>query len=325
MNEVGVINLKNHENKIRSYSDDQLILKTENLVREEREMLTMILHHLREIERRRLFSKLQFTSLFDYAVKKLGYSEDQAGRRIAAMRLLKDLPEIEAKLNSGALTLTHLGLAQTLFRKESKAGVKSFTKEEKIKLLEQIENQPTRAAEKIVMAESSQPEMFISEKVRALSAKLNEVRFVASDELLKKIEQLKGLRAHSKLGLSMADLFGELCDLGLKEWSPAMPRTLRSSKIPDQELFESQGASPAAPRVTGRYIPAAIKRAIWQKAEGKCENCDSTYALEVDHILPFAKGGSKNQTNLRLLCRNCNQRAAIESFGIKKIENFLRL
>ena len=70
-------------------TDSNLVNRTVTLVREEREILTALLHHFREIERRRLFSALGFKSLFDMAVHKFGYSEDQAYRRIVAARLLK--------------------------------------------------------------------------------------------------------------------------------------------------------------------------------------------------------------------------------------------
>ncbi len=101
---------------LRKISDPELLANTEKLARQEREILTRVLHHLREIERRRLFSALGYKSLFEYAVKRLGYSDDQAGRRIAAMRLLQEIPEIESKIESGALTLTNIGMAQSLFR-----------------------------------------------------------------------------------------------------------------------------------------------------------------------------------------------------------------
>ena len=99
-------------------NDSTLIETTEKLVREERELLTKVLHHLREIERRRLFSSLGFKSLFDFAVRQLGYSEDQAYRRISAMRLLKEIPELEAKIESGEISLTHISLAHSLFKQE---------------------------------------------------------------------------------------------------------------------------------------------------------------------------------------------------------------
>ncbi|PWU15627.1 MAG: hypothetical protein C5B49_11520 [Bdellovibrio sp.] len=97
--------------RLGSLSDSALLENTQTLVKQERELLTEILHHLKEIENRRLFSSLGYKSLFDYAVKHLQYSEDQAARRISAMKLLKELPEIEEKIELGSLTLANLSMA----------------------------------------------------------------------------------------------------------------------------------------------------------------------------------------------------------------------
>ncbi|MES2965761.1 MAG: hypothetical protein V4760_17905, partial [Bdellovibrionota bacterium] len=117
--------------------DDVVDQKLLQLVRTEREVLTDVLQHLQEVDRRRLYSKHKFPSLFGYATKRLGYSEDQAGRRISAMRLLKELPAIESKIESGALTLSHLVRAQSMFRREKKADRKR-TSVQKIELLTMI-------------------------------------------------------------------------------------------------------------------------------------------------------------------------------------------
>ena len=69
----------------------------------------------------------------------------------------------------------------------------------------------------------------------------------------------------------------------------------------------------------GRYIPKKVRSAVWEEAKGRCAICGSTDFLELDHIKPFALGGDNNHKNIRLLCRNCNQRQAIKSFGVKKI------
>jgi hypothetical protein len=98
---------------LRSLSDKELLAATERLVQEERSLITEVLRHLREIETRKLYSELGCKSLFDYAVKKLGYAEAQAFRRINAMRLLKDLPEIEQKIDQGVINLTSLSLASS--------------------------------------------------------------------------------------------------------------------------------------------------------------------------------------------------------------------
>ena len=71
---------------IRSLSDQGLHVKLQSLAKKERELLTETLKHLREAERRRLYSVFKRGSLFEYTVKDLGYSEDQAFRRIQAMR-----------------------------------------------------------------------------------------------------------------------------------------------------------------------------------------------------------------------------------------------
>ncbi|MBX9766475.1 MAG: hypothetical protein K2X47_04310, partial [Bdellovibrionales bacterium] len=65
---------------LKSLKDEVLLANIKKLVAQEREILTSVLHHLREVERRRLFSSLGFSSLYSYAVGALGYSEDQAYR-----------------------------------------------------------------------------------------------------------------------------------------------------------------------------------------------------------------------------------------------------
>src|SRR6476620_6168878 len=105
--------------KLHALSDKELLKSTKALVARERTLLTEILHHLREVERRRLFSELGRQSLFDYAVRELGYSEDQAYRRINAMRLLKEMPQIEGKIADGSLTLSSLSVAGSMFKAEA--------------------------------------------------------------------------------------------------------------------------------------------------------------------------------------------------------------
>lgn len=38
----------------------------------------------------------------------------------------------------------------------------------------------------------------------------------------------------------------------------------------------------------------------------KCAICNTTKELEIDHIIPFSKGGNDDLSNLQLLCRTCN-------------------
>lgn len=95
----------------------------------------------------------------------------------------------------------------------------------------------------------------------------------------------------------------KLADLGLKEWdNTAAPR--------DRERQKSESQ-------------AGIRREVFRR-DRSCTNCGSTFALETDHRIAKAMGGPSTLGNLRLLCRNCNQRAAIESYGMKQMGRYLR-
>jgi 5-methylcytosine-specific restriction endonuclease McrA len=56
-----------------------------------------------------------------------------------------------------------------------------------------------------------------------------------------------------------------------------------------------------------RFISSAVKQKVWERDKGKCVLCGSTIDLEYDHDIPFSKGGSNSEENIRLLCRRCNR------------------
>lgn len=289
----------------------------------ERELLIVILHHLREIERRRLFAVYRRASLHEYAVKELGYSDDQACRRISAMRLMKELPEIEEKIAAGSLTLSNLGMAHSLFRSEAKepalaAGAKptvrnleahGFSKSEKLEILTSLEGKSAREAKRVVLANVTAPEKVFAERVHPLNTHLDQIQIAVPIELTKKLERLKGLKAHQHPCLDLAKLIELMADLALEAWDPAREPSLKRE-------------SPATSRVVSRYVAAATRRTVWKQGERKCQGCDSTQGLQIDHRKPYAKGGETREDNLRLLCRSCNQRAAIEQFGLRKMESY---
>ena len=67
-----------------------------------------------------------------------------------------------------------------------------------------------------------------------------------------------------------------------------------------------------------RYIPVETKRAVLKRSGHKCEmkGCSERKHLEFDHIKPFALGGDRSSSNIRLICRAHNQRRSIQTFGI---------
>lgn len=338
--------------ELRQISDEALLQNTSALVARERELVAEILRHLQEIERRRLFSELGYSSLFVYCVQALGFSEDQAQRRIAAMRLMNQLPQIEEKVESGALTLSNLSRAASHFRQE-----KISTPEEKVRVLESLEHKSAREAERIILAQSKEPQKLVRDQVRPLTEELVEIRFTAPRYLQEKLAKLQALRAHKPGSETLAGLIDQLCELALVEWDPrAQEGEASGSKARGQAAkaqaarrargqetasdTRDQTASPQPPPATSkvkapppgpatskvrlRHIPAKVRRQIWRRDQGRCQQCGSEHALQLDHKLPFACGGDHSPENLRLLCRNCNQRAAIVRFGPEKMEAHLQ-
>lgn len=54
-------------------------------------------------------------------------------------------------------------------------------------------------------------------------------------------------------------------------------------------------------------IPDAIKMAVWQRDNGRCQRCGSNYELQFDHIIPISLGGANTLENLQILCGKCNR------------------
>jgi hypothetical protein len=56
-----------------------------------------------------------------------------------------------------------------------------------------------------------------------------------------------------------------------------------------------------------RPIPDDVKLLVWARDQARCVKCGATVELHFDHIIPLAKGGSDEASNIQLLCRRCNQ------------------
>jgi 5-methylcytosine-specific restriction endonuclease McrA len=365
----------------KSLSNDALLQNTQALVTEERKLTNEILWHLHEIQERRLYAEKGYASLFEYAVQALRYSEAAAGRRIAAMRLLVDVPEIENALQQGEITLSTLSTVQSFIqRKNSNRDGKPVSKAEKKELVLSLQGKSKRECEKALF-ELDPAAALPKERERVASATQTEIRFVADDELMQKLQSIKELDSHVLSNPSYLKLFHRIADIALKELDPLSktkratsttpnhtlnaskhslptskiasalkPENVGSSNTPgtahscDSDISHSSDSSnanhsqpmtpPAELKKTAnpRYVPAAIRREIWKRDQGRCAykspegmRCTSRFALQIDHITPIAWDGKNEPSNLQLLCREHNRLKAVAQIGPTVMSRYMRL
>jgi len=95
---------------LHSVSDSDLLSRMPGLVLAERAAIAEVIEHLIEIDRRELYLDQACSSLYRYCMDRLGYSEDEARRRVRVARLARKLPRVLEELRSGAMNLTGLFL-----------------------------------------------------------------------------------------------------------------------------------------------------------------------------------------------------------------------
>ncbi len=57
-------------------------------------------------------------------------------------------------------------------------------------------------------------------------------------------------------------------------------------------------------------IPSSVRKYVFERDNYCCQSCGKTNEetqLTIDHIIPLAKGGSNDLSNLQTLCFKCNR------------------
>jgi 5-methylcytosine-specific restriction endonuclease McrA len=170
------------------------------------------------------------------------------------------------------------------------------------------------------------------------------VQFTAGDEYVKLVEKAQALLSHSAERVPLDELHlramrAFVADLERKKRAatkrpaagaaratrnPAEQnrRAARELPVEPNVIAEVGKATPQQPRQRGRRVPAAVRRAVLERDQGRCayfdpsgQRCRETSRLELHHLKPFAKGGEQTVANLALRCSAHNALAAEQDFG----------
>lgn len=176
------------------------------------------------------------------------------------------------------------------------------------------------------------------------------VHITLKKDTLTKIEKIKGLLAHrlmkdNKKQIDLDELINYLSDVAIEklEKKKFAVNTQQQQQQDNQNINNDTsktddkhnnnnnnndkiiGLNIISNNVNNRNFCAGAKREIYIRAKGQCEICGSVHKLEIDHIKPFALGGRSDADNGRLVCSNCNKRAAIKVYGNSKMDQYIKL
>ena len=95
---------------LKSLSDNELLNGLSKLVKQEHNLTLEILLHITEVEDRKIYRVLGYSSMFVYCTEGLGYAESSANRRIYAARAIRKCPDAYRDLKNHRVNLGTLAL-----------------------------------------------------------------------------------------------------------------------------------------------------------------------------------------------------------------------
>ena len=331
-------------------SDDELLAEVARLAASERTATVRLIAALAEVDGRRLYLGQGCSSLFGYCTRVLHFSEHAAYGRIEGARAARRWPSVLGMLESGALTLTSLSLLVPHLSDENHEAVLSRARYRSKREVEEIaaalrprpdvpslirrlpqpagrveshtgtalpahlpEFRPSSTLTTVVppgplprcprsTPSASPARRPVSPAVVApLSTERYKLQVTVSRQTRDKLRRVQDLIRHSVPSGDLAEVLDRALDLLLAD----LERRRLAATLHPQPA--------AAPRPGSRHIPAAVRRAVWRRDEGRCafirggRRCDERTFIQFHHVRPFEAGGGATEDNIQLRCRAHNQ------------------
>jgi 5-methylcytosine-specific restriction endonuclease McrA len=336
---------------MKSYSrshltDPGLLSVAATRVSLDRDTTAELLADLGEIDARKLYVPAGYDSMYGFCVHELRMSEDVACKRISAARAARRFPSIFPAVADGRLHLSavvalaphltpetgdellaaatlksraaiELLLAQRFPKPDVPTLVMSMTPmvaageaAADVDAAPDLLSAPGRIVPS-VSPSSSQEMAPLPARARPvpLSSGKYAVQFTMDEEMHNELLAVQALLGHVLPSGDVAEVFRRaLCEL--------------RKRLEKQKFAKSDHSRPQRGAAKGRHVPAAVRKAVWERDGGQCtfvsekgKRCDARARLEYDHVDPVSRGGQATVAGIRLLCRAHNQFAADRALG----------
>src|ERR1043165_1160391 len=335
-------------------SNDALLRDLATTVKQDRATPATMLAQIAAVDERKLFAGAGYESMYLYCVRELHMSEDTAFRRIRVARTAREFPAIFNLLADGRLNLTSVLLLTPHLTAETAgellaAATHKTQPEVELLLAERFPrpdlptlvqvlapagtsnglaaraDAPMMEPHLLACMEPLAPEPVVPSsgsssgqtmgplptyaKLTPLSADRVAVQFTMRRTAYEQLCYAQALLGHA---LPSADV-GEVFEGGLDPLVDELER---------HKFAKCARSGSRKSAAQGRYIPAEIRRAVWERDGGQCgfvsehgKRCEARTRLEYDHVDPVARGGETTVDGLRLRCRTHNQYEAEGTFG----------
>ncbi len=259
-----------------------------------------LLAALKEADTHRVFERFGLTSTYSYCLKVLKLSEDQAYAFIRVARLSREMPALQAAVETGRVNVSTLRKLAPVITPQNQA-----------EWLAKAESLPRKVLEQEVARVA--PQGSSPDRLKPLSADNTGLTCTLdreTAELLRRAQEILGQKKARHLGL------GETIKAVLQDWqkkqdplvkaqrvlAKAKPEPVKRSEVASEPSVSSQEKKRIA-------LPAKLEHAVHLRDRGQCSfehlrfgRCESRLWLQVHHRLPVSRGGQNTLKNLQTLC-----------------------
>ena len=269
----------------------------------------------------------------------IGLTPDQFWKRGQAYRVIRKYPEFGDVIDAGETGVSHVAMVSSVITAANAeviaAGIKQKSTREFRDFLASVtpeggikNHSQTFIEIKLRLSQSQSDKLERAREILAHGGHVPstaDLMMQAIEELVERRDPLKKSERAAARAMKQTQGDGP-GDGDVTATRQSAPTATRQSAPMVSALKQD---APDRPKLARIRIPAAIKHKAWQRDGGYCTHelsagypCQSLMMLEVDHVVPVARGGQNQLENLTVKCRRHNQWTATQMFGQDHMDEY---
>ncbi len=325
--------------RLERLSDQALLSEFNELVQRDHHHVASLLRYIDVIDRRKLWARMGYSSLFDFLVRRYHMSESAAGKRIGASRTAGRFPILFAMVARGEIHLSGIHLLKAHLTPENNEQMLALAKHKTIRelaeLVARLAPQPDVPTMLRALPNPNPPPPPAPIPPRRdpdptpLAPGRYKLQVTINQSTRDKLRELQDLLAHPIPNGDLAVILERALDALLiqvhkrKTGITAKPRAPRAGAHEDRTRApRARSGESLATGGRTRHLPVSSRREVWPRDEGRCgfigedgHRCNATRGLQFAHQQPWARGGADTAENLGLRCRAHNALEADRDYG----------